>query len=74
MLTRFQEDPGEGHWYPTVFKNPTTQSFLDGVTSEATTNSRKQSKSDSFTLTVSVPQLDGSLRGWKVEELKVPGR
>jgi hypothetical protein len=70
-LLRFEEDPGKGHWYPDVLRNPITQCFLDKhLASEAT----KPPLADFFCLTVTAPQESGSLRGWKICQLKVPGR
>lgn len=66
----FKEDPGEGHWYPNVLKNPTVQQFLD----EALESYGVVKQSESFTLTVANPRECGSLHGWKIDHLTVPGR
>ncbi|KAF8876046.1 hypothetical protein CPB84DRAFT_1838726 [Gymnopilus junonius] len=66
----FREDPGEGHWYSHVLQNPAVQNFLDDVVS----SSRKSDASDAFTLTVTIPGESGSLKGWKINKLMIPGR
>ncbi|KAG7092176.1 hypothetical protein E1B28_008545 [Marasmius oreades] len=66
----FKEDPGQLHFYPTVFDNEQTQAFLDQVL--ATFSPHPASKS--FTLTVALPSDSGTLHGWRVDRLSVPGR
>ncbi|KAJ6606577.1 hypothetical protein DFH09DRAFT_1242069 [Mycena vulgaris] len=67
----FREDARQLHWYPSVLKNDQVQSFLDGALQ---TSSLPRPRSKSFTLTVAVPAESGSLHGWKIERLSVPGR
>ncbi|KAI0332093.1 hypothetical protein GY45DRAFT_1321394 [Cubamyces sp. BRFM 1775] len=66
-----REDPGELHWYPTVFSNDQVQSFLLS-TLEGTSELAQTSRS--FTLTVAVPSDSGSLHGWSILRLGIPGR
>ncbi|KAJ7756820.1 hypothetical protein DFH07DRAFT_473596 [Mycena maculata] len=67
----FREDARQLHWYPTVLKNDQVQAFLDAVLQSS---SLPRPRSKSFTLTVAVPSESGSLHGWKIERLTVPGR
>lgn len=69
--SRFNEDPHKGHWYPTVLKNPATQSFMDKITSNGPSN---VDLTREFTLTVTSPTESGPLRGWRIYRLKTPGR
>ena len=71
QASRFKEDSEKGHWYPDVLNNPTTQSFLDRVTS---TEGVSPDITPVFTLTVTTPHESGSLRGWRVRRLKTQGR
>ncbi|KAJ6488662.1 hypothetical protein C8R47DRAFT_490907 [Mycena vitilis] len=64
----FREDPEKLHWYPSVLKNDQVQAFLDDVLS------RRRSRSSTFTLTVAVPAESGSLHGFNIERLGIPGR
>ncbi|KAI8998905.1 hypothetical protein BD414DRAFT_476389 [Trametes punicea] len=67
----FREDAGEQHWYPSVFTNDQVRSFVSSAlesVSEGSTILR------SFTLTVSIPSDSGSLHGWSILSLTVPGR
>ncbi|RDB21028.1 hypothetical protein Hypma_011398 [Hypsizygus marmoreus] len=66
----FHEDPGQGHWYPSVFDNEHVQTFMDSVLS----TQERILPASKFTLTVSVPSESGSLHGWKIESLLLPGR
>ncbi|KAF7359398.1 Transmembrane protein [Mycena sanguinolenta] len=65
------EDPRQLHWYPSVLKNNQVQTFLDDVLQKA---SHRRPRSKTFTLTVAVPAESGSLHGWRIERLSVPGR
>ncbi|KAF5324468.1 hypothetical protein D9611_004528 [Ephemerocybe angulata] len=66
----YQEDPGEKHWYSTVLNNTTVQDFIDAhIHSTA-----PQGHPSSFSLTVSNPTEAGSLYGWKIHSLTIPGR
>ncbi|PPQ78159.1 hypothetical protein CVT25_015492 [Psilocybe cyanescens] len=67
---QYKEDPGKGHWYSYVLNNSAVQAFLDDVSS----SSAKPAQSDDFTLTVTVPRSDGSLHGWNIDLLIIPGR
>ncbi|KAF7338633.1 Transmembrane protein [Mycena venus] len=67
----YKEDARQLHWYPTVLKNNQVQTFLDEV---LRTPPRRRPRSKTFTLTVAVPAESGSLHGWKIERLIVPGR
>ncbi|KAJ6547143.1 hypothetical protein B0H19DRAFT_255176 [Mycena capillaripes] len=64
----FREDARQLHWYPSVLKNDQVQTFIDNALS------RRRPRSKSFTLTVAVSAESGSLHGWKIERLSVPGR
>lgn len=69
-LSHYQEDPGEKHWYSTVLNNTTVQDFIDAhIHSTA-----PQGHPSSFSLTVSNPTEAGSLYGWKIHSLTIPGR
>ncbi|KAI0362755.1 hypothetical protein OH77DRAFT_1389445 [Trametes cingulata] len=70
----FREDPGEPHWYSSVFANDQVRSFISAVLEGSRSSSEKQPASRSFTLTVAVPSDSGSLHGWSVHRLNVPGR
>ncbi|KAJ7582507.1 hypothetical protein C8J56DRAFT_954942 [Mycena floridula] len=65
----FREDPGENHWYDSVFNNHQVRNFLDALLAG---NPRPPSRS--FTLTVAIPAESGSLHGWRIEALSIPGR
>ncbi|THV08034.1 hypothetical protein K435DRAFT_815267 [Dendrothele bispora CBS 962.96] len=67
----FYEDPGKPHWYPTVLNNDRVQSFVDDVIESAES---LKARSKSFTLTVAIPAESGSLHGWRIESLDIPGR
>ncbi|TFY55536.1 hypothetical protein EVJ58_g8182 [Rhodofomes roseus] len=72
-----REDPGELHWYTGMFDNPDVREYmrtiLESDTGLATTSVLTETP-DSFTLTVSIPAESGSLHGWRVHQLLVPGR
>ena len=58
------------HWYDGVFANDQVESFT-----ASTLNAQlKTSPSPSFTLTVANPKDSGSLHGWSVHRVSVPGR
>ncbi|KAF8894431.1 hypothetical protein BD779DRAFT_1501027 [Infundibulicybe gibba] len=67
-----REVPGEGHWYPSVFNNEQVRAFLERVVTTSADSPHRHK--DEFTLTVAIPLESGSLHGWKIEELIVPGR
>jgi hypothetical protein len=66
-----REDAGQGHWYPSVFKNAQVQAFLDSILGEERQAPRRSS---TFTLTTAIPAETGSLHGWRTLKLLVPGR
>jgi len=66
-----REETGQGHWYPSVFRNAHVKAFLDSVLSE---ERRPPRRSPTFTLTSAVPAETGSLHGWRILKLLVPGR
>ncbi|KAH9857796.1 hypothetical protein C2E23DRAFT_719844 [Lenzites betulinus] len=68
----FREDPGELHWYPSLFNNHQVQSFVSSLLEQS--NSKDTPTSKSFTLTVAIPADSGSLHGWSIHSLRVPGR
>lgn len=69
-MIRFHEDSKKGHWFPSILDNEKVQRFLDFV---ADTRPLKPDVME-FTLTVCIPNESGSLHGWKIESLGVPGR
>ena len=68
--TRFKEDEGKPHWYPEVLDNSVVQQFFDR---HLNTADPLQSVGE-FTLTVSSPTQSGSLYGWTITEVMIPGR
>ncbi|KAH7927722.1 hypothetical protein BV22DRAFT_255973 [Leucogyrophana mollusca] len=70
LVSVYWEDPGKPHWYYTVLKNKQFQAFLDSVLDPGASLQRSQS----FTLTVAVPSESGSMHGWRILALEVPGR
>lgn len=71
LLLRLQEDPGQDHWYPWVLNNQRVQNFLDYLLALPR---RVNADLNTFTLTVAVPAESGSLHGWRIEQLAIPGR
>lgn len=67
---RLREDPGKGHWYSDVLNNSEVESFINKMAIPR----HRQVQSDAFTLTVTIPAESGSLHGWSIEQLKIPGR
>jgi hypothetical protein len=67
----FCEEPGQGHWYPSVFRNAHVKAFLDSVLDDKRLLPRH---SATFTLTTAVPAETGSFHGWRILNLVVPGR
>ncbi|KAG2020554.1 hypothetical protein CC2G_005880 [Coprinopsis cinerea AmutBmut pab1-1] len=67
---RLKEDPGQGHWYSSVLNNEEVQTFLESHSSLNTTREVPQS----FELTVSNPTESGSLYGFQIQSLSIPGR
>ncbi|CAL1703964.1 unnamed protein product [Somion occarium] len=71
----FKEDAGESHWYPTVFDNDEVQDFIRSAVKQANPADASSLHSASqFTLTVAVPRESGSLNGWRILQLRTPGR
>lgn len=67
----YREEPGQGHWYPFVLRNAQVKAFLDSVLDKERPPPRR---SVMFTLTAAVPAETGSLHGWRILNLLVPGR
>lgn len=67
----FREDQNQGHWYPSVLDNAQVQDFLDSYTNVPKGDSPSVKE---FTLTVYEPRDCGSLYGWKIECVLLPGR
>ncbi|OCH95283.1 hypothetical protein OBBRIDRAFT_720837 [Obba rivulosa] len=72
----YKEDSGEPHWYPTVFKNEQVEEFLRANLERESGHTAVSNYliDRSFTLTVSIPSESGSLHGWMIHSLSVPGR
>ncbi|KAH9079250.1 hypothetical protein EDB83DRAFT_2513796 [Lactarius deliciosus] len=70
-IVDYREDQGNGHWYPSVFRNAQVKAFLDSVLAEKRDPPRR---STTFTLTAAVPADTGSLHGWRILNLLSPGR
>ena len=68
----YREEPGHGHWYSSVFRNPRVKAFLDFVLDEERPPPRRSTAT--FTLTAAVPADSGSLHGWRILTLLAPGR
>ncbi|PPQ74189.1 hypothetical protein CVT26_004486 [Gymnopilus dilepis] len=66
----YKEDPGEGHWYASVLQNSQVQGFVDSAVSSA----NEPGDASAFTLTVAIPRESGSLKGWSITRLDIPGR
>ena len=68
----FLEEPGEGHWYPSVLNNDKVNDFVRELLDSYPP--RQPIVAKLFTLTVSIPWESGSLHGWRVQALTTPGR
>ncbi|KAI0371785.1 hypothetical protein BV20DRAFT_1066969 [Pilatotrama ljubarskyi] len=68
----FREDPGQPHWYSSVFDNDQVRSFISATLESF--SPERPSASRSFTLTVAIPRDSGSLHGWSIHRLNLPGR
>ncbi|KAI0781232.1 hypothetical protein BD413DRAFT_600635 [Trametes elegans] len=68
----YREDPGEPHWYPSVFENDEVRASLSSMLERANLDDPKTSRK--FTLTVSIPGDSGSFHGFKIIRVEVPGR
>lgn len=73
-IRSFREDPGQPHWYDTVFANDQVESFVSQALETYKNDSVLSTTSRGFTLTVAVPADSGSLHGWTINRLAVPGR
>jgi len=74
---KLREDPGELHWYTGLFDNAYVREYMRTVLESETglaTSVGFAPCPDSFTLTVSIPAESGSLHGWRIHQLLVPGR
>lgn len=69
MISRYREIPGQPHWWPSVFDNNQVQSFIDSIIYGIS-----RPRSHQFTLTVAIPVESGSLHGWTIESIHIPGR
>ncbi|KZT03565.1 uncharacterized protein LAESUDRAFT_814646 [Laetiporus sulphureus 93-53] len=72
----YREDSGQSHWYPTVFDNSDVQGLIRSILEQEPGSSHLPPPTEprSFTLTVSIPAESGSLHGWRIRSLLVPGR
>jgi hypothetical protein len=68
----YREEPGQGHWYSSVFNNEQVMAFLDAVLVEE--RQQPPQRPATFTLTTAVPAETGSLHGWRILRWLVPGR
>ncbi|KAK2467077.1 hypothetical protein APHAL10511_001335 [Amanita phalloides] len=66
----YQEAKGQGHWYSSVFRNGTVRSFLNKILLEPSQNVTPKI----FTISVASPAEQGSVYGWRVKQLIIPGR
>ena len=72
---RLKEDPGQPHWYDSVFDNDVVQGFIRRHTGQPTTRFvDERSIEGILTLTVAVPAESDSLCGLRIEKLSTPGR
>ncbi|KAK4694170.1 hypothetical protein P7C70_g8782, partial [Phenoliferia sp. Uapishka_3] len=68
----YSEVPGAGHWFDGVFDSPLVKTFFDSLFAK---NATLPTKEDfEFTLTVANPDDSGSMNGFKIVELEIPGR
>ncbi|THH05576.1 hypothetical protein EW145_g4691 [Phellinidium pouzarii] len=66
----FHEDEGQPHWYPEVFQGAHVENFLDAMLDP---DLKRDPQPVHFTLTVIDPAHSGSLHGWKIDALLIPG-
>ncbi|KAH9946364.1 uncharacterized protein BXZ73DRAFT_37690 [Epithele typhae] len=66
----YREDPGEPHWYDSLFAREDVASFL----SANLASEKSVTLPLSFTLTVAIPSDSGTMHGWAIQSLSVPGR
>ena len=67
------EVPGHGHWWDDVLSNDKVQGFLEDNL-KPRSPSTKGEPPKSLTLTTTTPDECGSLYGWRILAVKVPGR
>ncbi|KAH9951491.1 hypothetical protein B0H21DRAFT_818527 [Amylocystis lapponica] len=72
----YREDPGQPHFYPSVFANGHVQSFMRNILAREFGQQPDTGTSlvRTFTLTVAAPAESGPLHGWRIHALHVPGR
>ncbi|KZT74257.1 hypothetical protein DAEQUDRAFT_702566 [Daedalea quercina L-15889] len=68
-----REDPGQLHWYTGLFDNADVREYMRTMLESKPQSAIGQSP-NSFTLTVSIPAESGSLHGWRIHQLLIPGR
>ncbi|TBU28927.1 hypothetical protein BD311DRAFT_757466 [Dichomitus squalens] len=68
----YREDSGQHHWYEGLFLNDAVKTFVASTLSGEGATAAPSSRS--YTLTVAVPSDSGSLHGWSVHSLSIPGR
>jgi hypothetical protein len=66
-----KEDKDQLHFYPTVLNNSQVEKFINGLLASPEDQAQVFKP---FTLTVVRPEESGSLNGWRIEEVKIPGR
>ncbi|KAF8510217.1 hypothetical protein BU17DRAFT_55579 [Hysterangium stoloniferum] len=66
------EEVGQPHWYPNVLSSDHVQAFISSVLNLDDTTVRESS--ECFTLTVLNPDESGSLHGFSIREVNLPGR
>ena len=72
---RLKEDPGQRHWYDSVFDNEVVQNFIRRHTIKPTAKFAGGCNfGEVFTLTVAVPAESDTLCGLRIEKLYIPGR
>ncbi|KAJ3788745.1 hypothetical protein GGU10DRAFT_345240, partial [Lentinula aff. detonsa] len=70
----FLEFLDQPHWFPSVLNNEQVQSFIDQLLDRGELDTQPTTDPEAFTLTVAIPAESGSMRGWHVEKLLIPGR
>jgi hypothetical protein len=70
-LYSLYEVPGRDHWWDDVLSNDKVQKFLDLSPRSSFTEAAPPNY---FTFTITTPAECGSLYGWRVDEVKIPGR
>ena len=72
-LYSLYEVPGRDHWWDDVLSNDKVQGFLEDNLSPRSP-STEAAPPQSFTLTITTPAEGGSLYGWRIRAVTVPGR